>query len=116
MADGSEATSWASPVNVTLPGSITLDLRTVRRIGAVTLATHFGQGQGFTRVDVQTWDGSAWTTRLADAAITWNSNTSTVERRTLTLPAPVDTSQLRLVVKAANRQWGNVAVNELTVT
>ncbi|MFF0474850.1 discoidin domain-containing protein [Streptomyces sp. NPDC004284] len=116
VADGSEATSWASPVNVTLPGSITLDLRTVRRVGALTLATHFGQGQGFTRVDVQTWDGSAWTTRLADAALTWSSNTSTVERRTLTLPAPVDTSQLRLVVKAANRQWGNVAVNELAVT
>ncbi|GAA2819420.1 discoidin domain-containing protein [Streptomyces showdoensis] len=116
LVDGSEATSWASPVAVTLPGDITLDLRTVRRVAAVTLATHFGQGQGFTRVDVQTWDGTAWTSRLTDAALTWNSNSSTVERRTLTLPTPVDTSRLRLVVKAANRQWGNIALNELTVT
>ncbi|MEU8892352.1 hypothetical protein [Streptomyces sp. NPDC048442] len=37
------------------------------------------------------------------------------ERRTLTLLAPVTTSPPRLVVKAANTQWGNVALNELTV-
>ncbi|MFI7005343.1 discoidin domain-containing protein [Streptomyces sp. NPDC050145] len=115
VVDGKESTSWASPVTVTLPGSITVDLKTTRSVSSVTLATHFGQGQGFTRVDIQTWNGSAWTTRLTDAAITWASNTSTVERRTLTLPTPVDTSQLRLVVKAANRQWGNIALNELTV-
>ncbi|MFI1189808.1 discoidin domain-containing protein [Streptomyces californicus] len=115
LVDGSEATSWASTVSATLPGSITVDHRAVRRVASVTLATHFGQGQGLTRVDVQTWDGSAWATRLTDADISWSSNTSTVERRTLTLPVPVDTDRLRLVVKAANRQWGNVALNELSV-
>ncbi|MFF0739642.1 discoidin domain-containing protein [Streptomyces sp. NPDC004111] len=115
IVDGSDATSWGSKDPAVLPGTVTVDLRTARTVGSVTLATHFGQGQGFTKVDVQTWDGSTWTTRLTDAALTWNSNTATVERRTLTLPAPVTTSQVRLVVKAANTQWGNVALNELTV-
>ncbi|CAM5451155.1 hypothetical protein GCM10010329_34240 [Streptomyces spiroverticillatus] len=115
IVDGSEATSWGSSDPAVLPGTVTVDQRTARTVNSVTLATHFGKGQGFTKVDVQTWDGSTWTTRLADAAITWSSNTSTVERRTLTLPAPVTTSQVRLVVKAANQQWGNVALNELTL-
>ncbi|MFF8444129.1 discoidin domain-containing protein [Streptomyces californicus] len=115
IVDGAEATSWASTVPAALPGNVTVDYRTTRRISSVTLATHFGQGQGFTRVDIQTWDGSVWTTRLSDATLAWGSNTSTVERRTLTLPAPVDTTRVRLVVKAANTRWGNVALNELTV-
>ncbi|GAA3491701.1 discoidin domain-containing protein [Streptomyces cremeus] len=116
VVDGSEATSWGSADPAVLPGTVTVDHHTARTVHSVTLATHFGQGQGFTRVDVQTWDGSAWTTRLTDAAVTWNSNTATVERRTLALPAPVTASRVRLVVKAANTQWGNVALNELTVS
>ncbi|MFI5801651.1 discoidin domain-containing protein [Streptomyces sp. NPDC051561] len=115
IVDGKESTSWGSKDPAVLPGTVTLDLRTPRALNSVTLATHFGQGQGFTKVDVQTWDGTAWTTRVTDATLAWSSNTSTVERRTITLPAPVTTSQLRLVVKAANTQWGNVALNELTV-
>ncbi|MFD1939757.1 MULTISPECIES: right-handed parallel beta-helix repeat-containing protein [Nonomuraea] len=115
LTDGSDYVTWASPsTGVTLPGSITLTFPSARRISEVVLATHFGQGQGITKVDVQTWDGSAWTTQAADAAITWASNTATVERRAVTLPAAVTTTQLRLVVKAANRTWGNLSVNEIT--
>lgn len=31
----------------------------------------------------------------------------------MTLPAAVTTTRLRLVVKAANRTWGNLSVNEI---
>ncbi|MFC9975182.1 discoidin domain-containing protein [Spirillospora sp. NPDC127200] len=115
IVDGSDTTAWGSPVPVSLPGDISVDLRATRRVSSVTLATWFGRGQGITKADVQTWDGGAWVTRVADASLTWSSNTSTVERRTITLPAPVDTAKVRLVVKAGNTQWGNIALNELTV-
>ncbi|MFI6815917.1 right-handed parallel beta-helix repeat-containing protein [Nonomuraea sp. NPDC050328] len=115
LTDGTDYVTWASPSSgVTLPGSITLTYPSSRQVSEVVLATHFGQGQGITKLDVQTWNGSAWVTQVTDAAITWASNTATVERRAVPLPAAVATTQVRLVVKAANRTWGNLSVNEIT--
>ncbi|MFF2624222.1 right-handed parallel beta-helix repeat-containing protein [Kitasatospora griseola] len=114
VADGSDASSWASPSSgVAMGGNLTLAYPNPRTVSQVELATHFGTGQGITRFDVQYWNGSAWVTALADATVAWSSNSAAVERRSVTLPAPVTTGQLRLVVRAANLQWGNFAVNEI---
>ncbi|GGQ91192.1 right-handed parallel beta-helix repeat-containing protein [Kitasatospora griseola] len=114
LADGSDASSWASPSSgVAMGGNLTLAYPNPRTVSQVELATHFGTGQGITRFDVQYWNGSAWVTALADATVAWSSNSATVERRSVTLPAPVTTGRLRLVVRAANLQWGNFAVNEI---
>ncbi|MFI7423111.1 right-handed parallel beta-helix repeat-containing protein [Nonomuraea sp. NPDC049684] len=115
LTDGWDYTTWASPSSgVTYPGTVTLTFPSPRTVGEVVLATHFGQGQGITSLDVQTWNGSAWVTQTAGAAISWASNTATVERRSVPLPAPVTTTQVRLVVKAANHTWGNLSVSEIT--
>ncbi|MET7659297.1 hypothetical protein ABZS99_10305 [Streptomyces sp. NPDC005463] len=97
-----------------LPGHHHPDLPSRRTVSEVVLATHFGQGQGITKADVQTWDGSSWVTRAADAQIMWTGNTATVERRSLRLPSAGATTGVRLVVKAANHTWGNLSVNEIT--
>jgi hypothetical protein len=115
LTDGSDYTSWASPsTGVTYPGTITLTFPSRRTVSEVVLATHFGQGQGITKADVQTWDGSTWVTRAADAQIAWTGNTAAVERESLRLPSAVATEGIRLVVKAANHTWGNLSVNEIT--
>ncbi|MEU6661830.1 right-handed parallel beta-helix repeat-containing protein [Streptomyces sp. NPDC046821] len=115
LTDGSDSTTWASPSSgVTYPGSITLTFPSSRTVSEVVLATHFGQGQGITKADVQTWNGSAWVTQATDAAVTWTSNNATVERQSIRLPKAVSTTQLRLVVKAANHTWGNLSANEIS--
>ncbi|MFF5662733.1 hypothetical protein ACFY7F_07730 [Streptomyces griseofuscus] len=80
----------------------------------VVLATHHGQGQGITRLDVQIWNGTAWTTRSTDATIDWASDSGSVELAALPLPAAVSTTGVRLVVKAASHTWGNLSVNEIS--
>ncbi|MFI8790376.1 hypothetical protein [Streptomyces sp. NPDC055105] len=117
LTDGSDYTSWAGPsTGVTCPGTITLTFPSRRAVSEVVLATHFGQGQGqgITKAGIQTWGGSTWGTRAADAQITWTGNTATVERESLRLPSAVATTGVRLVVEAANRTWGNLSVNEIT--
>ncbi|MFD4647460.1 hypothetical protein [Streptomyces sp. NPDC058441] len=117
LTDGSDYTSWAGPsAGVTCPGAITLTFPSRRAVSEVVLATHFGQGQGqgITKADIQTWGGSTWGTRAADAQITWTGKTATVERESLCLPSAVATTGVRLVVEAANRTWGNLSVNEIT--
>ncbi|MYU05765.1 hypothetical protein GTY81_18140 [Streptomyces sp. SID8366] len=115
LTDGSDQATWASPaIGVTYPGTLTLTFPSPREVSEVVLATHYGQGQGVTRLDVQTWDGTAWTTRSADATIDWAGNSGQVELAALRLPAAVSTTGVRLVVKAANHTWGNLSVNELS--
>nr|WP_145487860.1 MULTISPECIES: right-handed parallel beta-helix repeat-containing protein [Streptomyces] len=115
LTDGSDQATWASPATgVTYPGTITLTFPSPRDVSEVVLATHYGQGQGITRLDVQTFDGTAWTSRLTDATIDWAGNSGTVELATLPLPATVSTTGVRLVVKAANHTWGDLSVNEVS--
>ncbi|MEZ2372650.1 discoidin domain-containing protein [Arthrobacter sp. RCC_34] len=114
VADGDIATSWAAANGSSLPGDLTVQYGDPRKIDAVTLAAAFGQGQGPTSVDVQTWNGTGWQTQLTNAPVIWSSNSSTIEYKKLTLPATVTTSQIRIVVKSANLTWGHVALNELS--
>ncbi|WP_327087021.1 right-handed parallel beta-helix repeat-containing protein [Nonomuraea sp. NBC_01738] len=115
MIDGDTATSWSSVASgVTFPGTIDVDYRQARTIGSVTLHTAFAGGQAITELDVQTWNGSAWVTQVAGAKLTWSGNNATIEQRTVTLPAPVSTQKLRLVVRKANLQWGNFALYEIS--
>lgn len=116
VADGDVSTSWATANGATFPGDVTVQYNDPRTLDAVTLAVAFGQGQGPTAVDVQTWNGTGWQTQLSNAAISWSTNTSAVEYKRLTLPAAVTTSQLRVIIKAANLTWGHAALNELSAS
>lgn len=113
VADGDASTSWAAANGAALPGDVTIQYGEPRLIDAVTLALAFGQGQGPTTVDVQTWNGTSWDTKLADAAIAWSSNSAVVEYKRLILPSALTTERIRLVVKAGNVTWGHVALNEV---
>jgi hypothetical protein len=115
IADQDPATAWrsAAGVSATVPGTITVDYGTAQSFDSVTLATAFGQGQGITGVDVQALVGHDWATQVSAAPVTWNSNSSLVEFRTIPLPHAVTSSQVRLVVRKANLQAGYLALNEL---
>ena len=113
VADGDPTTSWASADSATLPGTLTVDYSDPRTIDAVNLAVAFGQGQGPTTVDVQTWNGSGWVTQAADVSLTWNQNTAADEWLRIPLPSTVTTTGVQLVIQAANLTWSHVAVYEL---
>jgi hypothetical protein len=117
IVNGDPQDSWASVSSgITFPGTITINYGVRRTISAVTIQTWYGQGQGITDLGLQTWNGSAWVTRVAGAALTWDSDTSTVESRTIAFPAPVTTTQLRLVIHNANLEWGDLSVNQVSTT
>ncbi|MDT8913711.1 discoidin domain-containing protein [Amycolatopsis sp. PS_44_ISF1] len=115
ITDQNPATSWASPSTVSLPGNLTVDLGAPQSFDSLSLATAFGAGQGITGMDIQTWDGTSWNTVVAGAHVTWSSNTTLVEFRTVTLPVTVTSTKVRLVVTDANRQWGDIALYELAL-
>ncbi|GAA3467671.1 discoidin domain-containing protein [Nonomuraea roseola] len=115
LVDGDVNTSWSSAAGgISFPGTIDVDHQQVKNIGAVTLHTAWATGQAITELDVQTWNGSAWVTQVSGAKLTWSGNTATVESRTITLPQPVTTQKVRLVVRKANLQWGNFALYEIS--
>ncbi|RPE36162.1 discoidin domain-containing protein [Kitasatospora cineracea] len=113
VTDGNQSTSWASADTPALPGTVTVSYGEARTMDAVDVAAAFGQGQGPTNVDVRTWNGSAWTTQVTGAALTWNLDTSTVEHLRIPLPATVTTTGVQLVVHAANTTWGHLALSEI---
>ncbi|RJL34012.1 hypothetical protein D5H75_05675 [Bailinhaonella thermotolerans] len=117
LVDGDTATSWSSADSgITFPGTIDVDYGQDRSVGAITLHTAFATGQGISELDVQTWDGSAWVTQAAGQKPAWSGNTATVEKRTITLPRPVTTRKVRLVVRGAHLRWGNFALYEIVTT
>ncbi|QMU71568.1 discoidin domain-containing protein [Streptacidiphilus sp. P02-A3a] len=116
IADGDPTSSWASANSPTLPGTVTVNYSEARTMDAVSLVTAFGQGQGATSVDVQTWNGSSWVTQVAAQPLTWTQNTSSAQWLRIPLPAPVSTTGVQLVIHAANTTWGHLAVYELRPT
>lgn len=116
VADGRAETSWATGNSPALPGDVTIAYDEPRRIDAVTIAAAFGQGQGPTSVDVQTWSGTAWVTAVSGASLSWHTNTTAIEYARVALPAAVTTSRIRLVVRSANLTWGHAAITEITAS
>lgn len=113
IKDDSMTSSWASTTSVTFPQYITFNLgNTAIKSNRMTLVTHFGVGQGITKVDVEYFNGTTWVTAASNLSITWNSNTGDEEFRDINYPE-ITSNQIRLKVTAANKQWGNVALNEL---
>ncbi|AGW41771.1 dTDP-4-dehydrorhamnose reductase [Leifsonia xyli subsp. cynodontis DSM 46306] len=113
VVDGRSSTSWASADSPTFPGNVTVQFGEARTFDAVTLAAAFGQGQGPTSVDVQTWNGSSWVTSVRSASLNWHQNSTNVEYAKVPLPAAVSTTQLRLLVRAGNTTWGHIALYEV---
>jgi hypothetical protein len=62
-------------------------------------------------VSVRRTDGS-WVQVLAPTTVSWASNTSTVEYRTVTLPAVATGQTFSVVVNAANTTWGHYCIYE----
>lgn len=112
--DDRKSTSWASPTAITFPQYINLDLASISTVNKISLFTHFGIGQGITNVDVEYFNGSNWVTALSNVPITWSLNNSTIETRDI-LFSPITGNKIRLKVNNGNRQWGNIALNELRV-
>lgn len=104
--------AWSSANAVTFPGYITLESGVAVQTNRITLASHYGQGQGITNLDVEYFEGSAWVPAVSHVPIVWNSNSSAVEYRDITFPA-VNTSKIRLKVNSGNLTWNHVALNEL---
>ncbi len=115
ISDGKASTSWASGTSIAFPQYVSLDFGgSFVTTSRISLFTHFGIGQGLTNVDVEYYNGSAWTTASSNVPITWSLNNSTVEERVISF-SPVTASAIRLKVNNGNRQWGNIAINELKV-
>ncbi|MCY1074118.1 discoidin domain-containing protein [Archangium lansingense] len=113
LIDDVDGTTWSSLAGVTFPQYITLDFgHQTFRTQKLTLATHYGMGQGITLLDVEYWNSGRWNTAATGVALTWNSNTSTVEYRDIPLP-DISGSKLRLKVRQANLQWGSFSANDL---
>ncbi|MBT2594032.1 discoidin domain-containing protein [Arthrobacter sp. ISL-72] len=116
ISDQKLETAWSSVKSgINFPGTIDVDYGAPQTVRGIKLATTYGQGQGITNLDVQTWDGSAWTTRVAGAMPQWNTNSATPEIVSIPFSETVTTQKIRLVVRAANLQWGNFAINELNL-
>ncbi|WP_224367397.1 discoidin domain-containing protein [Hyalangium versicolor] len=115
LVDDVDGTTWASQDGVTFPQFITLDLgQQTFRTQKLTLATHYGMGQGITLLDVEYWNSGRWNTAASSVALTWNSNTATVEQRDIPLP-DIAGSKLRIKVRQANLAWGHFSANDIRV-
>lgn len=112
LTDTNPATSWAS--TSTGQGYVQIDTRRITA-NQISLFAHFGGGQGPTQVSIRARNGDngAWIPVLSNATITWNSNSSTVEEKTLTFPAPVTATRFEIQITRANTTWGTIALNEV---
>ncbi|WP_157374471.1 discoidin domain-containing protein [Haematomicrobium sanguinis] len=112
LTDTNPATSWAS--TSTGQGYVQIDTRRITT-NQISLFAHFGGGQGPTQVSIRARNGDngAWIPVLSNATITWNSNSSTVEEKTLTFPAPVTATRFEIQITRANTTWGTIALNEV---
>jgi hypothetical protein len=110
--DRVDSQAWCSG-SATVGRGIQIDPGVPQTVRSVRIGTAFGQGQGPTSVSVSVrrTDGS-WAQVLAPVAVSWASNTSTVEYRTLTLPAAATGTTFSIVVNAANNSWGHYCIYE----
>jgi hypothetical protein len=115
LVGGTMQQTWASANSPTLPNAVEIDPGATQTVSSVTLSAWYGQGQGPTSVSVEANPGGVWQQVLAPTAITWSSNTGTVENRTLTLPSAITATQFRIVIRAANLSWGAVALNKVAL-
>ncbi|GLZ28584.1 hypothetical protein Lesp02_07740 [Lentzea sp. NBRC 105346] len=88
--DGDDTTSW-QPTGRT--GTLTLDLRRERTVGAIGLQENLGVGQRVTGFAVDAWNGSAWQQVATGTTIGY--------KRLLKLSPSVTTTRLRLRVTAS---------------
>lgn len=114
LVDDDPASPWASVSSgVSFPGEFVVDYGNARQISTVTLHTAWAKGQGVTDVSLETWDGTRWVPQVAHHLTNWQENSARVETSTITLPKPVTTQQIRLIVHEANIVWGNIALYEI---
>ncbi|GAA2753456.1 discoidin domain-containing protein [Kitasatospora cinereorecta] len=113
--DGSLKKAYVSADNPSFPQTLTLNYTTPQNVSGVTVACEYCQGQGITQFDVQvSVDGSTnWTTVASSGTITYSSNSTTPQSRTVQFPAQLQVKGVRLVVHAANLQWHHYVVDEL---
>ncbi|MFK4089303.1 discoidin domain-containing protein [Kribbella sp. NPDC020789] len=112
--DGVPTTPWGSSGSA-LGRGLQVDPGAPQTVKSVTLSTAFGQGQGPTTVRVQALKNGVWTQVLNATTITWSSNTSAVESRTLTLPTASTGTTFYVIVDQANLTWGHYAIYEVAL-
>lgn len=112
--DGNDTSAWSSSTTVVLPKYVTLDFGTSQAIvESITIVTHYATEQGITLFDIEYYDGAKWKTHMSNVSITWTTTGWTYENQSVTLSSPIQTSAVRLNVKAANRLWGNFCIDEV---
>ena len=100
--DGDRATFWNDDTDNTYPDTLTVTTPSATLTGVGFVSSPDGVPTAFT---VQTWDGANWVTQ---ATVTGNSSVS----RWIPFTAPVTTTQVRVVVTAAQNTYTRIA--ELT--
>jgi hypothetical protein len=117
LVDEMGTATWSTPASgYSLPFDIDLAFRAPRRVNSVTISDWFARGQAPTNITIQTWDGRQWVTQDSDVPLSWSYDDSTIESDTVHLPSPVITGRVQIVVNTANQQWGNVAINQISVS
>jgi alpha-L-rhamnosidase len=98
--DADPATFWNDNTENQYPDTLTVTAPASRTLTGVGLGSH--SDGVITSFEVQTWDGATWRTQ---AAVTAN----TARNRWIPFPAPVTTTQVRVVVNGSQNLWSRIA-------
>lgn len=122
--DGNLATSWATGSAPTTDAGVSVDLGAPVTAGSMNISAAYGQGQGPTNVTIWAKTPLGLVAIASNYALTWTSNTSTVE--TLAVPLSqacystgsgttcLAASSYIMRVNSWNNTWGHWAVNEIS--
>lgn len=113
--DNNDTSAWGSGTSPSYPNYITLDFNSQSiSTGKITLATHYGSGQGITNIDLEYYNGVNWESIIKNKSISWVMNDKTVEYLDINFNT-ISTNKLRLKINNANAVWNKLALNEFKV-
>jgi hypothetical protein len=116
IQDNNDRTSTVSTDNPTFPQYITYSWPTGQSVNQIAFSTNYGQGQGITNVNIQvTTDGTTWTQVDSSGTMTYATNNSTIETKTLNFAPQTGVKGLRIQINAANLTWKHYALTEFKV-
>jgi hypothetical protein len=115
--DNNDTTGTVSVDNPTFPQYITYTWPSAQSFNQVTVSTWDAQGQAITNFNVEvSSDGSTnWTQVAASGDLSYSTNDTTVETKTLNFARQTGMQGLRIKVNSANLEWKHFAIVEFGV-
>lgn len=114
--DGVEGSNWTSAGLSAgdLPKYVTLDFQgRTAVLGKITLSgTWCTGGQAVKKVDVEVYDGSAWTPVKQEVVLNWTTSSDTPEYKDIVFDSYIQAKQIRIKILDAYLNWGHVTINE----